>query len=238
MIGFIKLNRQILNWEWYDDIPIRLTFFHLLLKANWEDKNWKGIEIKRGQILTGSIETPKEIGITRPQFRRAIKLLKRTNEITTKATNKNTLVTIVNYDKFQDSEKEKTNKKTINTTNKEPSKDHQKTTTKEDNNIITKEIKKRESEKSLTPLEIIKSDLSFWETFQMQNKRHVDNWEKMLLDFQDMVNEKELKYDFKVLSSRLSRWCRNWRQNQNKYKSTQEEKSTQINNFYNNLEKA
>jgi len=51
--GFIKLHRKIIEWEWYDDINTKCLFLHLLLTCNFEDKKWRGIDIKRGQIVTG-----------------------------------------------------------------------------------------------------------------------------------------------------------------------------------------
>lgn len=134
MAGFIQLHKKLIKWEWYSNIPVRLTFIHLLLIANWEDKNWQGITIKRGQALLGTIDTPKEIGISRQQFRTALNKLKSTNEITTKSTNKNTLVTIVKYDEYQDVKTKLTNTITNNTTNNQPTNNQQITTTNNNNN--------------------------------------------------------------------------------------------------------
>ena len=101
MKGWIRLHRKLNDWKWYKDLPTRVTFLHLLLNAKWQDKTEDGVTIKRGQIPTGSLTTPKEIGISRQQFRRAMSNLIATNEITTKATTKGTLVTIVKYDHYQ-----------------------------------------------------------------------------------------------------------------------------------------
>ena len=101
MVGWIRLHRKLNDWKWYKDLPTRVTFLHLLLNANWKDKTENGITIKRGQIPTGSLTTPKEIGISRQQFRRAMSNLVATNEITTQTTTKGTLVSIVKYDLYQ-----------------------------------------------------------------------------------------------------------------------------------------
>ena len=50
--GWVKLHRQLLDWEWYNDVNTTRVFLHLLLVANHKDNNWRGIEIKRGQRLT------------------------------------------------------------------------------------------------------------------------------------------------------------------------------------------
>lgn len=50
--GWIKLHRTLLKWEWYHDSKMVHLLVHLILKANHEDKRWRGIVIKRGQLAT------------------------------------------------------------------------------------------------------------------------------------------------------------------------------------------
>lgn len=127
MIGYISLHRKLLDWEWYNDNNTKVLFIHCLLKANWEDKNWQGILIKRGSFIT-SIETlSNELNLTFQNIRTSLSKLEKTNEIVKISTNKNTLLTIVKYDEYQNIEVKVTNEQ--QTTNK------QLTTT---NNIINK----------------------------------------------------------------------------------------------------
>lgn len=102
MEGWIKIYKKFLNWEWYDDINVKVVFLHLLLTANYVDKQWKGITIKRGQVLTSITHLAKEIQLTNQQTKTAIKKLKSTNEITIKSTNKYTVITIEKYNDYQD----------------------------------------------------------------------------------------------------------------------------------------
>lgn len=101
MEGWIKLHRKILDWEWYTDAPVRILFEHLLLTANYEDKKWKGIEVKRGQKVTSIGHLAEETGLTIRQVRTALQKLEKTKNVTSKATNKFTLVTIENYGLYQ-----------------------------------------------------------------------------------------------------------------------------------------
>ena len=48
--GFIKLFRQILDWEWYDDLPTCRLFIHLLLKANYAERRALKNLTKTGEI--------------------------------------------------------------------------------------------------------------------------------------------------------------------------------------------
>lgn len=99
--GFIKLHRRMLEWEWYDDLPTKTLFLHLLFRANWKDKKWHGIEIKRGQILTSQYALAKETKLTRQQVRRALDNLVATNEITKSTNAKYTIITICKYNDYQ-----------------------------------------------------------------------------------------------------------------------------------------
>ena len=103
--GFIKLHRKMLDWTWYDDINTKVVFLHLLLTANYEDKTWHGIQIKRGQRLISYRNLADECGVTLQTVRTSVLKLKSTHEITLETTHNYTLVTIVNYDKYQSVEK-------------------------------------------------------------------------------------------------------------------------------------
>jgi len=105
MQGWIKLHRQLLDWEWYDDINTTRLFVHLLLVANHDDKNWRGIEIKRGQRLTSLDKLSKETGLSVSQIRTCLKKLKSTSELTSKSHSQHTVFTIENYDSYQGSDK-------------------------------------------------------------------------------------------------------------------------------------
>ena len=137
--GFIKLHRQILNWEWYDDINTKTLFIHLLLTVNYEPKRWHGITVPRGGIITSVAKLAAETGLSQMQIRRAINNLQSTNEITKRATNKYTLIIVENYSLYQD----KPPKDNKQITNKQQADNKQTTTTKEYKE--SKEIKKRES---------------------------------------------------------------------------------------------
>jgi len=133
-IGYIKLHRQLLEWEWYDDVNTFRLFTHLLLKANYEVKKWHGIEIAIGQFLTSRETLAKQTGLTEQQVRTALTKLKSTNEITSQSTNNYTLITISNWNKWQQNNQPNTEP----TTNQQQTDNQPSTTTKE----VKKERKK------------------------------------------------------------------------------------------------
>jgi hypothetical protein len=139
--GFIKIHRQITEWEWFSDHNTFRLFIYLLLTANFEDRKWRGILIKRGQIVIGRTELAKSTHLTEQQVRTSLNKLKSTNEITIKTTNKFSVVELVNYNVYQDNSKQN-NQQIVaidnqQITNNQPTNNQQVTTTKE-----LKEIKK------------------------------------------------------------------------------------------------
>ena len=101
MEGFIKLHRCFLEWEWFDDSDIIKTFLYLILKANFKDKKWKGINIKQGSLIISRGGLAEKIGITESKIRTILKKLQDTREIKIQTTNRYSMITIVNWDKYQ-----------------------------------------------------------------------------------------------------------------------------------------
>lgn len=100
MHGWIKLHRQILDWEWWDEPDTFRVFLWLLLSANYEDKMWRGILVKRGQILTSLKKISESTGISQKKVRIILGKLEG-KETANKSTNKYRLITIINYEKYQ-----------------------------------------------------------------------------------------------------------------------------------------
>ena len=101
--GWIKLHRRITKWEWYQDSRMVHLFLHLLLIANHEPRKWQGIIVQRGQLISGRLKLSQETGISEMTIRTCLKKLKSTNEITIKSTNRYSVITICNYETYQDS---------------------------------------------------------------------------------------------------------------------------------------
>jgi hypothetical protein len=150
MSGFITLHRKLLDWEWYNDTNTKSLFLHCLLKANWENKHWQGIEIKKGSFITSLNELSKELKLSNQRIRTSLSKLEKTKEIVVKSTNKYTLLTIVKYRDYQDKENKSTNKQQSN--------NNQITTT---NNITTKPLKPITKKNTFTPPNILAVEIFF-----------------------------------------------------------------------------
>jgi hypothetical protein len=130
MEGFIVLHRKLLDWEWADDPLTGWLWVHLLLRANHEDKKWRGIVIKRGQLVTGREELACQTGLSVKQVRTRLDRLIECGCITKESTNKYTLITISKYSDYQDLPEENGQQKA----NKGPTKGQQRATNNNDNN--------------------------------------------------------------------------------------------------------
>lgn len=132
--GWIKLHRQLLDWEWYDDTNTKCLFLHCLLRANHSDTEWRGHKLKRGQFLT-SVETlTREVGLTTSQVRTSMKKLISTNEIASKSQARSTVITVVGYDSYQGNDKQ--NDEVVTSKSQDNSK-----LIATDKNVISKECK-------------------------------------------------------------------------------------------------
>ena len=99
--GFVKIDRKITKWRWYKDTSTFKIFLHLILTANYEDREFEDIVIKRGQRVASIRSLAAESGLTEKNVRTAIKHLKATGEVASLSTPKYTVFTVVNYEKYQ-----------------------------------------------------------------------------------------------------------------------------------------
>lgn len=152
--GFICLHRQLLDSHlWQSSTPEQCKILiTLLLMVNYKEKSWewksKPFVCKPGQAITSvdSIQArcgnPKKF--TRAKIRKALEKFQEAGFLTNETTKTGTLITIVNWQKFQVKEEENNQQNNHQITNEKPSNDHQittneqrnKVTKKQDNNIL------------------------------------------------------------------------------------------------------
>ena len=107
--GYIKLYRSILDWEWYDDMPTKTLFLHLLLTVSIRSNQWHGIDVERGSRISSYDVLARETKLSVRQIRTAIKKLEKTGEVARCKYPKFTVFTVVNYDEYQASDREDDN---------------------------------------------------------------------------------------------------------------------------------
>ena len=138
MEGWIKLHRQLLEWEWYDEPDTFRLFMHCLLKANHKDNNYRGQIVKAGSFLTSRDLLSKETGLSVQKIRTSLERLELTKEITTKKSKKGTVLQIVKYRNYQgvNQSVNQQNNQSVNqqVTNKQPTVNQIVTTNKNEKN--------------------------------------------------------------------------------------------------------
>jgi hypothetical protein len=135
--GWICLHRSFLKWEWWEDANTSRLYIYLLLSANHKPNKWQGILIERGQLITGLRALNKATGISIQSLRTSLERLISTGEITRQSTSRYSIITVCNYDKYQDLPVE--DNKQINTQpNKQPTSSQQASNNKQQLNNKTK----------------------------------------------------------------------------------------------------
>ena len=98
---WVKTYEKILDWEWGDDPYIFTFFVKLTLLVNVSTKRWHGRTIKRGQLLTSMRHLEDKFGWSHHTIQRVLDALQTTGEITVESNKEGTLITVVNYAKYQ-----------------------------------------------------------------------------------------------------------------------------------------
>ena len=170
MSGWICLHRPILK-HWVYKEPEALKFWvTLLMDANWEPKttifNKKLITVGRGQIVFGRKVYSLRLDISEMKLRRYLKLLEKDGMINQQITNKYTLITVLQYDQYQDNNQQ--------VTSKQPASNQRLTTSKQVNNITIEQ-------KDILPAKAVKKKTSLKDDFILtKHKAGLANtyWEK------------------------------------------------------------
>ena len=217
MSGFVKIFRNLKDWEWYDDHNATRLLVHLLLSVNYEDKKWKGIDIPKGSMVLSWGTLSDGIGLTIKQCRTAMDKLESSGEVARKVTNKYQLVSLVKWEKFQIIQECRADK----SADKGQAEGNQRATTKE-----YKEIKNKRSSVLDIP------SYSDFEAYALTKKPEIDvnhlkakfeSWVE--LGWKDGHGNKILNWKAKLLNTLP-------------YLKTQTEKKSVLNEFFNDVQKS
>ena len=134
--GWIKLHRKLLdNPVVMKDSDHLAVWIYLLLNASHTEYpvlfGGKKISLKAGQIITGRKSIASTLGISESKVRRILDLFEIDQQIDRQRSNKNSLVSILNWDKYQIFDQQIDQQ----ATNKRPTTDQQVTTNKNNKNI-------------------------------------------------------------------------------------------------------
>lgn len=100
-LNFVKIARSIKYWEWYKNPKVKSVFIHGIIEAEYEDRYENGVLLHRGQFLTTYPRLAYETGLTTKEVRSAVKKLVDGGEWAVKTSNKNSVISVLNYDVYQ-----------------------------------------------------------------------------------------------------------------------------------------
>jgi hypothetical protein len=204
--GYVSLYRSFIKWEWFEVPNMVTVFIYCLLKANFKDKSWRGIEIKRGSFITSLDTMSKDTNLSIQQIRTCLTRLEKTQEINKQSNKQNTLITICKYDSYQ------SKKETANTqlTNDQQTSNKQLTTTNNVNNINNNN----------NSIKIDVGEIDFWineisnspeylNSFYRLNNLEKGSASKLLEDFKDHLKMNPVKHPhFSGFKKHFNNWVR------------------------------
>ena len=139
--------RRFLEWEWYDQTSMVRLFLHLLLKANYEDKKWHGVVIKRGQLVTSFANLSAETGLSLQVVRSCLDKLQSTGEVNKQSTSQYTIITVCKYADYQQAEDGEQQTNNIPITSEQQTSNKRVTNEQQQH----KNIRKKEDKNNITP---------------------------------------------------------------------------------------
>lgn len=207
--GFIMLQREIVNWEWYTDVNTYKLFLHCLLKVNYSKKKWQGHVINKGEFITSYEKLAIETGLSVSKVRTAISKLVSSDHLIVETTSTFTKILIPKLDDFvvktsqsqidtqDDMPFDKPNSKPL--TNESQSNRNQIATTNTNNNLITNR-KKIFREKVYALSNFNSKDLGSFFNY----------WSELTHDKTEMRCEEQKYFE---IEKRLEKWIKNEKEN-------------------------
>ena len=194
---YILIHRKITDWQWYQDSNTKSLFIDLLLDANYEDSKVGLLVIKRGQCLTSLKRIHERTGLTYQQIRTSLNKLEKSQEINKQITNRYSIITINNYNDYQDCNKQITNKQQTNNNIKE---------NKENKEIkkesISKDILKKESLENKY-FDSLKVNTIFNEFLELRKKIKAVNSERAINTLINKLNNYDEDTQYKMIENSI-----------------------------------
>lgn len=121
---FIKIDRNILHWQWFKKPNHLVVWMYILISANYQDGFFCGVEVKRGDLAISMERLANSVGLSVQQTKTVIKHLKATGELTSRGYHDFTVFSVVNYDKYQTAQRAGQPAGNQEATNKPPAVNH------------------------------------------------------------------------------------------------------------------
>lgn len=128
--GWICVHRQLVDNPIFKNDKLFRVFMYCILKASHTDHEQlvgdSVVSVKRGQLVTGRKALSSATGLSEQNIRTAVLKLEKMGILTSNPTNKFSIISIVNWDKYQQTNQQ--------VTSNQPASNQQVTTNNNDNN--------------------------------------------------------------------------------------------------------
>lgn len=213
--GFVKLHRSIFDGDLAGHPQICMLFIHLISMANWQETKvyWCGQQkvLPPGSVVCGGDELAERLQISRTSVRRYLTYLVDTERIGQTTANQGTVITILNYSKYQVEDHESGHKVANGRPDNGQTTARQRPLNKEGKKVRSKEnTYSPEFEKlwALYPKKVGKVDA--YKVFQKQiDSSQYGEVERAIYGYSQYINRKGVKEEFiKHMATFLneSRW--------------------------------
>ncbi|MBF0229172.1 MAG: hypothetical protein HQK63_06215 [Desulfamplus sp.] len=136
--GYIKIWRKIEDADIIKNHKLCSFWLWCLVKASHKEKTimvgYQEVVLQAGQFIFGRNKAMQETNLTTQEVRTCLKNLKKQKKITIKPTNKFSIITIMNWDTYQQDNTTTNQQSNQPLTNKEPTTNQQLTTNKNEKN--------------------------------------------------------------------------------------------------------
>lgn len=148
MEGWLKLHRALIESAVFSDPEVLKVWIWLLCSVAYENHDvlfmGKVIQLQAGQIATGRKKMAQATDLSESKVYRALNILKNIGNISIKANNKYSVITVLNWEKFQSGSVVLNNKATA-----KQQRNNNKATTKQQQDNTTKEYKESKESKEI-----------------------------------------------------------------------------------------
>lgn len=207
--GWVKIHRSLQDKGWYKNSEFVHLWIHILMKCNHSDKefwfNGVNVKLKKGQFITGRKVLSAETGISESKIQRILKCFETEQQIKQQTTNKNRVITVLNWEKYQVDEQQ--NEQQVNN----------KRTTSEQQVNTNKNVNNKKNEGEYTAHEFLKQNCSI--TLDHLNTKYrdkINSWAEFIEKFNLKVEIEQLQYTERILLARFELMAKNWIKYQDK----------------------